>query len=399
MNVSTHSSILGGSNAARLLACPASYAEQLKYPQPDVTSVYAEEGTMLHSMIAGMVGGEGAVEDMITDDQAEVLMTAKRTLDDLKQRYGGKFRVVGVESMLPLPGITGAFGSVDLVLSNKTTVLVIDWKFGKGVPVKALYERTDGTEVWDEINPQLAFYAAAARARFKRSFKNKTIVLAIIQPRFPQPLDHVEVTDLELDEFLLAFQQRYLEALGKNAPREKGEHCRFASCKATCPLWVGPVIELSVLDPKRAALEASTKPIAATDDYGAYLSRAMHLAVLAETWAGEIRKQSHVYLDDGGFIPDWKLVPKRGMRKWTSEEDAPFALHALGGKDSDIFTEPELRSVAQVESRLKKRGVELPNDLWIMSSSGTTIVPSDDPRPESSHGQVVENVRKALKAL
>ena len=189
--VNTHSSILGGSNAARLLACPASYLEQLRNPsQKDVTSSYAEEGTMLHSMIAGMVGGEGAVEDMITTEQAEVLMTAKQALDDLKQRYGGKFRIVGVESMLPFPGITPAsFGSVDLVLANKTHVLVVDWKFGKGIPVKALYE---DDVLGDMVNPQLAFYAVAARARFKRSFKNKQMVVAIIQPRMPQPLDYVE---------------------------------------------------------------------------------------------------------------------------------------------------------------------------------------------------------------
>jgi hypothetical protein len=164
-------------------------------------------------------------------------------------------------------------------------------------------------------------------------------------------------------------------------------------------LWVGPVIELSVLDPKRAALEASLKPIEATNDYGAYLSRAMHLAVLAETWAGEIRKQAHVYLDDGGVIPEWKLVPKRGMRKWADEAETPRALTVLGAGEVDIYTEPELRSVAQVEKALKARNIELPKDMWMTVSSGTTIVPSDDPRPESTHGQVAENVRKALKAL
>ena len=125
----------------------------------------------------------------------------------------------------------------------------------------------------------------------------------------------------------------------------------------------------------------------------------MHLAELAETWAGEIRKQAHVYLEDGGLIPEWKLVPKRGMRKWADEAATPRALSDLGAYSDDVFTKPELRSVAQVEKALKARNIEIPQDMWMMVSSGTTIAPAGDPRPESTHGQVAENVRKALKAL
>jgi hypothetical protein len=393
--MSSHSAILGGSNAARILACPASYAEQLKNPQVDVPSVYADEGTLLHNIIAEMVSSHPVSDDLVSEAQMEVLKLALKTLDKLKQRYGGKFRIVGVEQTLPLPGVTGAFGSVDLVLANKTTVIVLDWKFGQGIPVKALYS---DAELGDQLNPQLAFYACAARARHKRRFKGKTIVLAIVQPRMPEPLDYVETDDAELDDFLVAFQTAYLEALGRNARRERGEHCRFATCKATCPLWTGPVLDLAIINPAKAALEASQGTAPATD-YGAFLARALHLAELAETWAGEIRKQSHVYLEDGGTIPDWKLVPKRGTRKWASEDATPATLRGLGAREEDIWTEPVLRSVSQAEKALKGRGIALPEDAWMMVSTGTTIAPAGDPRPESTHGQVVEDFRQALKAL
>lgn len=401
-----HSAILGGSNAARLLACPASYHESLKTPYVDTPSAYAAEGTLLHNMMAGMLADKRAlkdlefdgnfVSDMVTSDQIAVLEKAKAALDVLKAKYGGHFSLVTIESMLRMPHVPGSFGSVDLIMTNGSTVIIVDWKFGAGIAVKAAYPTGDNDE--EQVNPQLMFYAICARAAFRAKFKKKKIVLAIIQPRFPEPLDLVEVTDEELDEFHRAFQHAFVQALSRDAHRARGEHCRFALCKATCPLWTGPVIEMSVLDPKRAALEASLQPVEATE-YGDYMSHALSMAELAETWAGEIRKQGHLYLEDGGYIPHWKLVPKRGLRKWASEDDAVADLMKIGAVQGDMFNLPELRSVAQVEKSLKAKGIALPEDLWMLVSSGTTIARSDDPRPESTHGMVIENMRKALKRL
>jgi hypothetical protein len=400
--MNAHSSILGGSNAARLLACPASYAEQLKSPLIDVESSYAAEGTALHAAIANCIESKVKPEHIlgatfygheIDEKRVEILCTALDKLDDLLGAYGNpkRFRIVGVEETLPLPGVTGAFGSVDLVLADKRTVVVVDWKFGQGVPVKALY--TDATG--DQLNPQLAFYAAAARHAYKRRFRGKQIVLAIIQPRLDYALDYVETDDAELDQFLDAFYHAYSEALGRDAHRERGEHCRFAPCKATCPLWTGPLFDLAVIDPGKAALKASVD----VTGYGGFLSNALQLAEFAETWAEEIRKQGHVFLEDGGKIPGWKLVPKRATRKWLDEEHTPAALEKLGANVSDIFSAPELRSVAQVEKALKKRGIALDEQLYQAVSSGTTIVHADDFRPDATHATVTVELRQALKAL
>ena len=59
------------------------------------------------------------------------------------------------------------------------TVHVVDFKFGAGVRVLALYP--DGDE--DIINAQLLFYAAAARHSFPEFFAGvDEIVLTILQP-------------------------------------------------------------------------------------------------------------------------------------------------------------------------------------------------------------------------
>lgn len=401
--MTSHSSILGGSNAERLLACPASYQEQLKAPVSDVESVYAAEGTALHAAIALCWAEDIPPEEIVGDTfdgfeitvgHADILRRALDTLKTLLVAYKGKrkFRIVGIEEMLPLPGVTGAFGSVDLILANDQTIIIVDWKFGQGVIVKALYASPDG----DRVNPQCAFYAAAARARYKVRFRGKRIVLAIIQPKLETPVDFVETDDAELDDFLLAFQAAYLEALGRDAHREKGEWCRFALCKATCPLWTGPIFDLAVIDPAKAALKESVAP---TKEYGAFLSHALHLASMAETWAEEIRRQAHTYMEDGGRIPDWKVVPKRASRKWIDEAAVPGELTARGATEAEIFQDPAVRSVAQMEKVLKKRGIQIPDDLYHAVSSGTTVAPADDPRPVATRAEVVVDLRKALKAL
>jgi hypothetical protein len=398
-----HSAILGGSNAARLLQCPASYQEQLKVPVADIESSYAAEGTALHQAIAYCVEhraapsqlvGESFYEHEITEERAEVLRRGLDTLNRLLSQYGDpkRFRIVGIEQTLPLPGMPGAFGSVDLILSDKSTVVVCDWKFGQGVLVLALYPDEDGSE---HLNPQLAFYTVAARARYRRRFRGKRIITAIIQPRLEEPLSFAETDDAELDAFETAFHNAIVEALGRDAHRERGDHCRFATCKSTCCLWTGPVFDLALIDPVKAALKASVNP----QGYGGFLSHALDLAAIAEEWASEVRRQAHVFLEEGGTVPNWKLVPKRANRTWRDADIVPGTLSALGALREDIFTEPELRSVAQAEKALKRRDIELPSELWHAVSTGTTIAPIDDARPNVAHAEVMTELRKMLGTL
>src|SRR6476646_9125261 len=114
----THSVILGGSNAARLLACPGSHQEQMKTPYNETSSVYAQEGTALHAAIArcyGMKIDPGTmIGDMvegveITMEHVAVLKKALLRLRDICAEYGGSWRIIGIEETLALPGITGAF--------------------------------------------------------------------------------------------------------------------------------------------------------------------------------------------------------------------------------------------------------------------------------------------------
>lgn len=401
--MSTHSAILGGSNAARLLSCPAHYHEQLKNPVHDVESAYAAEGTALHLAKAHCIESKVEPEQLLgaefygltlTEEHVGLLRQGLDSLHALMNEHGSQkqFRIIGVEETLPMPGIIGSFGSVDLIVADKRTVIIVDWKFGGGVPVKVV--SVDGDE--GILNPQLAFYAIAARARYKRRFRGKKIVLAVIQPRL-DACDHVETDDGELDDFHSAFMHAFSEALGRGAHRERGEHCRFAVCKATCPLWTGPAFSLADIDPVEAALKQSVTPDAPA--YGKFLGRALDLAQYAEDWAAEIRRQGHVFLESGGAVPGWKLVPKRATRQWIDAGTVPVELVKLGFSHEAIYEDPKLRSVAQMEKEMKKVRVELPDTLYHAVSTGTTIAPEDDRRPAVDSATVTAELQSALRAL
>jgi hypothetical protein len=403
--MTAHSPILGGSNAARLLACPASYLDSLRTTVADVESIYAAEGTMLHEVVTFCIKHKLNAEQIraaewvnwtLSKEQVEAVAKAIEALDELKAKYddGSPWKVMALEETLPLPGVTGAFGSVDLIISNARAVIVVDWKFGMGVPVSALYKLADGSE---QLNAQVAFYGACAYAKYRRRFKAKQIVVSVVQPRLEPTYSYAETDADELEQFRLAFYHAVVEAMGRGAHRERGEHCRFAICKSICPLWTGAVFDLAILEPTKEALVASKQQ--EPTKYGAFLSRAMDLAEMAETWAEEIRRQSHVFLSDGGAIKGWKLVPKRGTRQWIDADAACATLKGAGALDADLFTEPEFKSVTQAEAALKRRKITVPGELYHMVSSGTTIARADDARPESTHATVMTNLRQALTSL
>jgi hypothetical protein len=79
-------------------------------------------------------------------------------------------------------------------------------------------------------------------------------------------------------------------------------------------------------------------------------------------------------------VTGWKLVAKRGVRKWADEGQAAQALNELG-------VNPVVETVispAQAEKLLKAVKQKLPDDLVVSVSSGDTLAPESDPRPTVS---------------
>jgi hypothetical protein len=397
-----------------LLNCPGSWqAIRALPPAADVPSEYAEEGTFAHEVMGWILSARRSEPDLDTDlfaqslrdhdfydrtcTQAHIdtlIFPALDQLDVLEQAFGNNFTVAGVETRVKFPNVPGGFGTCDLILYNKSHILVIDWKFGAGVPVPAVYSDEHG----ETLNPQLAFYAAAALASQPAWFAKREIVAAI-QPRCDQPLTHTVITRKELRAFVEDIELAVTQALGVDPPIRKGDWCRFAPCKTTCPLWTGPLLDLSAISIAEPVKKEETIKPGQVTPYGEYLARAKVLADTAELFKKSLDEQLHSYLTVGGTVPGWRLKPKIKQRQWVDNDMVAQTLTELGLREHEIW-QRKLQTFAATDAAAKRLGVKIPDNLRLAPpSSETTIAPTDDPAPVVETTTLLEQFQASLLAL
>jgi hypothetical protein len=357
-----HSNIVGGSTAKRVINCPGSVALVQKMP-PKPSSKYADEGTLLHNVMAELIMSEEPPEYYIGtryEDQIltfelveEKILPALRALDVIDPEHKMEIEAetrVGFGDLLP-----GVFGSTDLIGRLGNRAVVLDWKFGDGVMVEV------------EENPQLMFYAAAAMRtpEAQWAFEGVTeIECVIVQP--PEVRRWV-TTPERIAKFELELVQAVKQAEKPDAKLTVGDHCRWCAAKPICPKMTGAVdralkVQLDNLDAPKIS---------------AYLKNADML----EDWIKDLRALALQMLESGAKLPEYKLVAKRAIRSWSDEEKAKVALFAYGLTESEVM-ETSVVSPAKAEKALKKRKIGLPEDLVVAISSGNTLASVDDPRPE-----------------
>lgn len=385
---SQHSSVVGGSSAARVLNCPAS-AKLVEMVPKGPSSVYADEGTACHTVVADLI--EGVLKpadlrpDMIVHIAGSTSTTITRALlhDCIDPAWEHARALIADSDMPPLveiaaqfPGIAGSFGTCDLITrnaaANRTTIT--DWKFGQGVAVSATRPDPEDDD-YVVINEQLLYYATAAAHERPDYFpEGVTIVLQIVQPRAREgePLTEVTVTLDDLDDFARSLAIAVMLTSAAKPPMQIGPWCRFAACKPSCPLHRQPLFAL---------VESKAIAVDDTDDYMAQLLGVLDRADRAEEIIAEARKQATEMLARGVAVPGWKLVPKRANRQWTVDAlRLKASLRKFKVKAASLY-ETKLKSPAQVEKLLPK-GVELPSGLAAAPSGGLTLAKDTDKRPE-----------------
>lgn len=376
-----HSAVVGGSTAKRVMMCPGSVALCAKVP-PIPSSSYADEGTLLHNAAARCVDenahptamiGMTYKDQVLTDDLVEEkLRPALNLLDDYLSEVDPSMEAdftvevrVGFGRYLP-----GVFGSCDLLMRAGKRAIVLDWKFGSGVSVEA------------EENSQLMFYACAARRTkaTKWVFDGaEEVELVIIQP------PHIKrwVTTIgRLSRFERELKNAVKQSKQPDAPLKQGDHCRWCGAKVICPLMNGDADRALVTQLKDLDIQA--------------ISLALAKVELLEQWIHDLKALAHLAMEYGVAVPDWKLVDKRATRKWKDEEAARDTFEQLGLSEDDMH-EVKFKSPAQIEKVLKKSKLEMPEGLVEKVSSGTTIAPADDPRPEAV--LIGKQLAKALEGM
>ena len=358
--MSAHSSIVGGSTAKRVMACPGSVALVQKMP-PQPSSKYADTGSLLHNVMAFILELDEKPEDLLGTKYRDIVLEqehldnkiypALALLDEVDPNREMEYEVesrVYFGDMLP-----DVFGSTDLIGRIGSRAIVLDWKFGDGVVVDA------------EENPQLMFYAACAMrtARTQWAFDGATEVeCVIVQPPF---IRRWTTTLQRIERFANDLVIAVRTALSPDAPLALGDHCKWCAAKPICPLMTGQ-LERAV---KTAVKELDAHAIAD------YLAK----ADLLEEWIKDLRALAFQMAEANQPVPGYKLVAKRSTRQWVNEDEAKAKL--LAHLPESEVMESSLISPAQAEKKLKKLKLALPEDTVVALSSGNTLVPDSDPRP------------------
>lgn len=388
-------SIWAASASERWFACPGSI--NLIGGEEGTASRYAREGTVMHTMAeqclrpganrqpADYVGDVLDDDIEVTDEFAEAVQRYVDVIRDDQLADGGELLV---ERRFDLSELwPGLFGTNDAMLISDNLLRVYDYKGGKGVPVEV------------NGNTQELIYAVGAYYDLRYLYDFEWIELVIVQPRCPHrqgPVRRWRLHVSDLRTFIETLKDKLSATMDPDAPLVAGDHCIFCPARPRCPALRDHALQQARMD----FGEAPPMPhLLSPDDIAALLPK----VELLDEWVSAVKAHAKALAEGGHKIPGWKLVPKRSLRHWRLPPDQVIAqLVRAGLTDAQIFTEPELRSPAQIEKKLKppQRGMVKapkpgePDTLVEARSSGTNFVPEVDTR-----GNVAASVTQDFKAL
>ena len=375
MTVTVHSKV-GASVAERFFNCPGSVRLCATVPNPP--TVYAAEGTVAHDVgsgvllsksvpVIGMEVRQDGFRIKVTDemmDAVDVYVNHVRALCD-----SDEFITMLVEHEFHLAHIhPDLYGTADCVIwKPKSRVLhVIDYKHGAGKPVSV------------KGNKQLRYYALGALLSL--GFNAHEVTARIVQPRCEYEGGAIRsetFAAFDLIEWAADLLAAVKATEDPKAPLVPGDHCRGTFCPAAaiCPALAERALAVArtefspvvPYDPQKLKFALDSR-----DALKAFI-KALDEFAYAEAMAGRLPAEV-----------GYKLVEKRAIRQW--KDPSAVATHidiALNGaKLRGCYTEPELKSPAQVEKIVgKKTFTAIEKDHVIKVSSGMTLAPVDDPRP------------------
>lgn len=360
-------SLLGGSNAVIYLACPPSARLGAQFPEE--TSPYAEEGTRAHALCERkLLKAIGAKKlpaiDFEPDDEMEecsdnyVAFVMAEYEEALKTTRDTEIRVeqkVDFSEYVP-----EGFGTADCLIVSDDLLEIVDFKYGKGVPVEA------------EGNPQLRLYALGAINEVGDLYAFQEVKMTIFQPR----IDHTNSATMGVDD-LIQWGNSYVKPRAELAFKGEGEfcvgeHCRFCKAGAVCKARVKEAFEIVEHEPVSPTIIPDEEIPALLDK----LDNAKKWIAALEDYAQERA------IRDGVRWDGYKLVESRTQRKITDPVKALDILEDAGYDVNDVTT-LKLKGITELEKIVsKKKFNELLGELVEKPVGAPVLVKESDKRPE-----------------
>ena len=354
--------LLSASSAHRWLACPPSAVAAEAYPDQDTE--FTREGTLAHEVaeiIAKMRGNKPwpDLPEGYTQEMVECAESYADYIDELKKSNDA---VVLLEQRVDFsPWVPEGFGTCDCILIQGDTLVIIDYKYGQGVPVSA------------KDNPQMKLYALGALNDYGFACDVKKVEMHIFQPR----LNNISDDCLTVDE-LMAWAEKTVKPTAAKAFKGKGKYsagdnCRFCPHAGRCRTLRTVCTEYVETHDLRVGV-----PVLADFE----LAEALRMEPLITLWLRKVKELAYNKLMEGETVPGYKLVEgKQGNRKWTNELDVAKTLKEAG-YNREEYTETKLLSPSAMDKALgKKRTAELLENFITRAPGSPTVVPETDKRP------------------
>ena len=356
---------IGGSTFKRTINCPGWVKASENIP-PRPAGAAAIEGSMHHAVMEacflndtepkdnlGLVYEEAGVSREFTEDDLDLsekaFNTTNKILDDLD------IDEHLIEPFVQLiPDVAG--GSIDMlgVSTDRKTVLVLDYKFGRYY-VSA-----------DENDQQFLYTLSAMEDEQTRAFFKdvERVVFAIIQPQSKAGFSRWTCSRRYIDEYGVRADAAIDATKQKDAPRSAGEHCKWCPAQPYCPTTRTHAVTSKMLD------SASHNELVA----------GMAEVEAVEAWCASIKEEAYLQMTKGVPVPGWKIVDKQASRKWIDEDGAIAALtkKCVAKK---LYCPAKILTAPQTLDMLHKNKIKLDLTPFIKStSSGTTLAPDSDKR-------------------
>lgn len=334
--------LLSASASSRWLNCTPSV--RLEEQFPDVTTEYAEEGTLAHEIaelklrkyfiepmsqrtfntrLNKMKKHELYQEEMLkhTDTYLEYLQSITLAMDS--PPYVAVEKRIDYSTYAP-----DGFGTVDCLVISGDTLYVNDFKYGKGVAVSAYR------------NTQMMLYALGAFVEYSFLYPIQKIHMSIVQPRLNSISEYeISVEELlEWGESIKSIAQKAFAGEGEFVP---GEHCKFCKAKAQCRARAE---RYTALDD----FKQMKPPLISNEEVGQILEKAEHI----ESWVKSLKDYALAESLKGSEIAGWKAVEGRGSRAYV-DIDVAFAHLKDNGVDEALLYERVPLTVSKIEKVLK----------------------------------------------
>lgn len=248
------------------------------------------------------------------------------------------------------------FGTCDCLIIGGDIMHVIDFKYGKGVPVLA------------EKNTQMMLYALGAFTEYAFLYPIKFIIMAIVQPRLNSISEYKMTTEdlLKWGENIKPIAQKAFMGEGEFIA---GDHCRFCRAKAKCRKRLETNTAVEVFGYKKP-------PLISNEEVGQILEKAMNL----DKWVKDLKGYALSECLKGNDIPGWKAVHGRGVRQFTDQDKAFEVLKENGIGETMLYERKPITLTATEDLLGKSKFKELLNDYVSMPPGKPAIVPLDDKR-------------------